>query len=66
MWAVVWVVGMLVVLVGALLAVDWMASKRTKGRLLARAKDQYATDKNVGYTTIENQSHGTQFNTWSP
>lgn len=65
MWAVVWVVGALVVLVGAFVALDWMTSKRTKGRLLARAKDQYASDRNVGYTTIQNQSHGSQFGTWN-
>ena len=60
-----WVVGGLVVVAGLLLALDWLTAGRARGRRLIRAKDQ-GTDSSIGYTVIENQSHGQQFDTWNP
>ena len=57
--AIVWVVIGLVVFVGALLALDWFTAGRTRRRMLVRAKDQGATDANVGYGTVIAQSHST-------
>jgi hypothetical protein len=48
------VVGGILVLVGALLAVDWVTAGHTK-RKLVRAKDQSSTDANVGYAAIQRQ-----------
>jgi hypothetical protein len=56
--AVAWVVGGIVVLVVALLAVDWFTAGRTKGRLLVRAKDQNSDNAGVGYADIQNQIRG--------
>jgi hypothetical protein len=64
MGAVVWVVGMLVVVVGALLAVDWVTAGRTKRRMLVRAKDQGSADTAIGYANIQNQAQGSQADTW--
>lgn len=43
----------IVLLVGALLAVDWFTAGRAKGRLLVRAKDQSSESTGVGYGLIE-------------
>jgi hypothetical protein len=48
------VVGGILALVGALLAVDWVTAGHTK-RKLVRAKDQSSTDANVGYAAIQRQ-----------
>ena len=56
--AVVWVVGAIVVLVVAMLAVDWFTAGRAKGRLLVRAKDQNSDNAGVGYADIQNQIRG--------
>jgi hypothetical protein len=63
-WAVGWVVGLLAVVVGGLVAVDWFTAGRTKRRMVVRAKDQGESDTAIGYGTIQNQSHGSQFGTW--
>jgi hypothetical protein len=60
------VIGGLVLLVGLLLAVDWVTAGRTKGRILARAKGQQTDSASVGYDVIENQARGSQFDTWNP
>jgi hypothetical protein len=49
------VVGGILLLVGALLALDWITAGHTKRRLV-RAKDQSSTSANVGYAGIERQS----------
>jgi hypothetical protein len=64
--AIVWVVIGLVVLVGALLAVDWFTAGRTKRRILVRARDQGATDPNVGYGAVIAQSHSTEVQSGGP
>jgi hypothetical protein len=51
--AIVSVVGGLVVLVGALLAVDWFTAGRAKGRLLVRANNQSSDNLGVGYAAVE-------------
>ena len=51
--AIVWVVGAIVVLVGALLAADWLGAGRAKRRLLVRAKDQSSDNAGVGYAAVE-------------
>jgi hypothetical protein len=58
--AIVWVVGALVVIVGALLAVDWFTAGRVKGRMLVRARDGSESDSNVNYTHIEQTTQGMQ------
>ena len=60
MWTVVWIVGVLVVLVGAWLGVDWWTSKRTQGQMLARAKDQHDANLGVGYSTFERDVRSSQ------
>jgi hypothetical protein len=60
MSAWVFVVGVLVVLVAALLAVDWFTAGRTKGRMLVRARDGGATDANTNYGVIEQSLHNIQ------
>jgi hypothetical protein len=59
--AIVWVIAGTVVLVVALLAVDWFWAGRTKGRLLVRAKDQSSGDTGVGYAAIEDQGRFDQY-----
>jgi hypothetical protein len=54
--AIVWVVMGLVVLVGALLAVDWFTAGLTRRRVLMRAKDQGTGNANAGYAVIENRA----------
>ena len=49
------VVGGILVLVGALLAVDWVTAGHTK-RKLVRAKEQSSMNANVGYAGIQRQS----------
>ena len=49
------VVGGILVLVGALLVVDWITAGHSKRRLM-RAKDQSSTNSSVGYAVIERQS----------
>ncbi len=66
MAAAVWVIGGLVVVVTALLAVDWFTAGRKKRRMLVRATDQSRGNSHVDYAAIENQSHGSQFDTWNP
>jgi hypothetical protein len=56
--AVVWVVGAIVVLVGALLAVDWLAAGRSGRRRFLSAKTQNSDNAGVGYADIQNQFHG--------
>ncbi len=58
--AIVWVVGALVVIVGALLAVDWFTAGRVKGRMLVRARDGSESDLNVNYTHHEQTVQGIQ------
>lgn len=55
----IYVVGVIVLLVVALLAVDWFTAGRGKRRGV-RAKDQYASDVGVGYTVIERQQQSIQ------
>ena len=64
--AIVWVVGALVVVVGALLAVDWFTAGRVKKarRMLARAQDGSATGANVNFTHVEQTVRGMQH--WHP
>ena len=64
--AAVWVIGGLVVVVTALLAVDWLTAGRKKRRMLVRATDQSGGNSHVDYAAIENQAHGSQFDTWNP
>jgi hypothetical protein len=47
------VIGGIVLLVGALLAVDWFTAGRTQRRGLVRAKDQSEGSAGVGYAAIE-------------
>jgi hypothetical protein len=47
--------GGIAVLAVIVLAIDWFTAGRAK-RKLVRAKDQYSTDANVGYTVIERQA----------
>jgi hypothetical protein len=49
----VFVVGGLVVLVGALLAVDWFTAGRAKGRMLVRSRDGRAQDDSTNYGAVE-------------
>ena len=58
--AIVWVVIAIVLLVGGLLAVDWVTAGRTKRRMLVRARDQSATDLNVGYGVIMTQTRSNE------
>jgi hypothetical protein len=55
---ILWVVGALVVLVTALLVVDWFTAGRAKRRLLVRAKDQQVGNANVDYTVIQRIGQG--------
>ena len=64
--AAVWVIGGLVAVVTALLAVDWFTAGRKKRRMLVRATDQSLGNSHVDYAAIENQTHGSQFDTWNP
>jgi hypothetical protein len=64
--AVVWVVGGLVVFVAVLLTIDWFTAGRVKGRILVSARDQNATDASVGYTQLENDAHGVQYQQRAP
>jgi hypothetical protein len=64
--AAVWVIGGLVVVVTALLTVDWFTAGRKKRRMLVRATDQSRGNSHVDYAAIENQTHGSQFDTWNP
>jgi hypothetical protein len=52
------VVGAILVLVGALVALDWFTSGRTKGRMLVRAKDQSSGNTGVGYAAVERNVRG--------
>jgi hypothetical protein len=57
--AVVWVVGGLVVVVVVLLAIDWFAAGRGRGRRrFVSAKAQNSDNAGVGYADIQNQLHG--------
>jgi hypothetical protein len=55
--AIVEVIGGLVVLVAALLAVDWFTAGRLKGRRLVSARNQNAQNAGVGYAQIDTQGH---------
>jgi hypothetical protein len=48
------VLGALMGLVVALLALDWFTAGRAKRRVV-RAKDQHTSDRSLGYTVIEQQ-----------
>jgi hypothetical protein len=54
------VVGGIVLLVGALLAVDWFTAGRAKGRRLVRAKDQSSGKAGIGYASIERTTQSQQ------
>jgi hypothetical protein len=54
------VIGGIVLLVGALLAIDWFTAGRAKGRMLVRAKDQSAGNAGVGYAATERNIRGAQ------
>ena len=47
------VAGGILLLVGALVALDWFTAGRAKGRMLVRAKDQSADNAGVGYAGVE-------------
>jgi hypothetical protein len=55
----VFIVGVILLLVVGMLAVDWFSAGRVKRRGV-RAKDQYASDANVGYTVLERQQQSIQ------
>jgi hypothetical protein len=58
--AIVWVVIALVVLVAALLAIDWSTAGPSRRRMLVRAKDQSSDNAGVGYASIPRQAQSTQ------
>jgi hypothetical protein len=55
-----------VVFVAVLLTIDWFTAGRVKGRILVSARDQNATDASVGYTQLENDAHGVQYQQRAP
>jgi len=55
---VVEIIGGIVLLVGALLAVDWFTAGRSRRRGLVRAKDQSAASTGVGYAATERNIQG--------
>ena len=57
---VVEVIAGIVLVVGVLLALDWVMAGRAKARLLVRAKDQSSGNAGVGYVVIERDLKGTQ------
>jgi hypothetical protein len=62
----VFVVGGLVVLVGVLLAVDWLTAGRAKRRMLGRGRDARAAADAANYGVVDEALHNFQHHNPNP